>query len=338
MKILYKEKNMAAVITTHKPHRVVKMANDGINIKVKTSKKYNNLLRLVFSKISSEDFQWGLGLITLSKDEVYRTLKLSKSEINHHWYSFSNKMNEFATEVLEHLKIYNETTASNQILWIISSIEWVKNPEAVEKNNPICQLRVGEDAQLFFKDLGKDKPFLRYELSNYIALQTNQAGALFEYLERYYFMGKIQLTFDQLKEILDCQNYTNKNLTRRLKEEIEPQLKKTKDFKTLKREPIKNGKKILGYTYTWSYKERAEMIDNYRKIQQLKEKGIITPESEKKYRKEYNRGKADGEAIGYLDNLYKTPYQKGFQRGLKKAKEDTKEWVIKEVNNVQNNN
>lgn len=312
----------------------VKVANQGLTIQTNyLTDEQNNLLRLIFAKMSTMSFDWQVNVVPLSKDEIFKTLKLSKDDIRKDWWNYEKHITRYFKDVLMKLAIYNETDEALEVISLFDKIKVLKGINMANKKDDVAFLTLGKSAQDFFYQLGKEKPFFTYNLGQYISLKGSASKALFEQLRRYYYIGeKTSKRFsekfyqvDELKKILDMESYETRNFTRQLKEVIVPRLKKTVSFESLTMEVQKSYGKTFGYSFKWSYKEEENKLKNMANLNKLINDGIFTESQIKDYKSGYSQGSRDAELIEeykqYVDEQAEKQIEarkmKGYEQGVK---------------------
>lgn len=344
------EKNdkMNALITTSSWSKdMVKISNDGLNIQTKNlNDAQNNMVRLIFAKMTALDCHWQVEKICLTKEEIFKTLKLNKNDIQRDWWNFNKTMKKFYKEVLSQLTIYNETTERSELISLVSKMTFINNPTTLSKKEDVAVIEINKSAREFFYELGKSKPFFTYQLGQYIQLKGYASKTLFENLRRYYWIktathSKYSEKFysvEEIKIMLDMKNYRTIDLTQQLKKVIVPRLRKTLSFETLTMEVVKSYNQTIGYQFRWSTSDEEERIKQWQTHNQLINDGYFTEEELKAYRSGSNKGRKStyDDVMNYMDavedyhkeqleEIKQFGYHKGAINATKKKKRQLEE-------------
>ena len=154
-------------------------------------------------------------------------------------------------------------------------LRWIKTPYFDEENGTI-EIELDNNMKPFLLQLREN--FTQYELSYTLLFKSKYSIRLFELLESYHFhkleVLEKEIDIEELKYILDCENYKQfKDFRTRV---IEPSIKEIKEntIYSLEYEPIKESRKIVALKFILTPKEIIEQLQTQADNETKFERGL----------------------------------------------------------------
>lgn len=224
--------------------------------------KYHNYMNsLKFTGFTTTDYNFLITLCSRMKNNGINNVTFDFTELrNLTNYKKSNSVKQFITD----LKKMNE-----KLMRITCSLEteteiimFVLFPTfAININNRTLTVSVNEKFKFILNELVKN--FTRFDLQEFISLESKYSKTLYRLLKQYKTTGKYEITVDDFKEKMDCpESYNNKQFMQNI---INPAVISLQNyFVNLKCEPQyahKRGRPITGYIFTFEPEHRTSQTD-----------------------------------------------------------------------------
>ena len=220
--------------------------------------KYHNYMNsLKFTGFTVTDFNFLLTLCSRLKDKGTNEVNFSFTELRTLTnYKKSNSIKQF----VEDLKRMNE-----KLMKITCSLKketeiimFVLFPTfAINLNKQTLTVSVNERFRFILNELIKN--FTRFDLQEFVTLESKYSKSLYRLLKQYRVTGKYEIEVNDFRSKMDCpESYNNKQFMQNI---INPALKNLQNyFQELNCETKyarKRGKPVTGYIFTFAPENRS---------------------------------------------------------------------------------
>lgn len=233
----------------------IKLSNESnMLIYPKATQTDLNVMACILSKASRECNKDNY-CIDLSKKELLRCLNWSASTEKRHWSDsdFKKYIDEhFANVALSIIyKKKTEKTVGHFVLF--QGIEYAKDFDQYDEEQAVIKIRLGDDANKMIFSLGKNNPFYKYRLVDYIKIKSTYAKRMYQFLMQWRKVGKFEISFEDFKNYLDIpKSYNPRNIHRIMKpieEDLSPMFE---NFKITRINNKNKNNKLVGFRFTWN--------------------------------------------------------------------------------------
>jgi len=221
--------------------------------------KYDNYMNsLKFTGFTVTDFNFLIALCSRMRDKSMTKVNFSFEELrNITNYKKSNSIKQFISD----LERMNEklmritcklTTKTEIIMFVLFPVFKID----VEKQT--LTVRVNEDFAFILNELVKN--FTRFDLSEFVKLDSKYSKTLYRLLKQYRTTGTYEVKIDDFKNKMDCPKaYNNKQFMQNV---INPSLKELQNYFTNLQCTVKyahkRGRPVEGYTFTFKPEQIPE--------------------------------------------------------------------------------
>lgn len=215
--------------------------------------KYQNYMNnLKFTGFTAVDFNFLMVLCSRMRDKGTNTLEFSFMELKHITGYAPTSLKRFISDIL---RMNDKLMSMKCILEKDGEIfQFVLFPTfSINANKEILTVAVNEKFKFILNDLTRN--FTRFELEQFIKIESKYAKNLYRLLKQYRCTGKFEVSLFDFRERMDCPNsYTNKHVMDKL---IKPSLKELKekqyfqDLQCTVKYEHKRGKPVSGYIFTF---------------------------------------------------------------------------------------
>ena len=217
--------------------------------------KYDNYMNsLNFSKFNKIDMNIFLTLCNRMKDKNTQKISLNFEllrELTN--YKKSNSIDQFANDLEKMNEKLMRVTC--KLRTQTETIMFVLFPTfKINRDKQLLTVSVNEEFRFILNELVKN--FTRFDLKEFIELDSKYSKTLYRLLKQYRTTGKYEVSIEDFREKMDCpKSYSNKYVMDLV---IKPSLKELKEkeyFQNLKCEPKyarKRGKPVIGYIFTFT--------------------------------------------------------------------------------------
>lgn len=224
--------------------------------------KYHNYMNsLKFTGFTVTDFNFLLTLCSRLKDKGTNEVTFSFIELRTLTnYKKSNSIKQF----VEDLKRMNEklmkiTCTLNTETEIIMFVLFPTF--AINLNKQTLTVSVNERFRFILNELIKN--FTRFDLQEFVTLESKYSKSLYRLLKQYRTTGKYEIAVDDFRAKMDCpESYNNKQFMQNI---ISPAVKSLQNyFQNLQCETKyarKRGKPVIGYMFTFEPENRVLEAD-----------------------------------------------------------------------------
>lgn len=232
----------------------IKISNDSnMLIYPKATQTDLNIMACILSKASQENNRHNYS-IELSKKELLRCLNWSASTEKRHWTDsefqkyIDNHFSDVALSILYHKK--TEHTTGKFVLF--QGIEYANDFNKYDEEQAVVKVRLGDDAYHMIFSLGKNNPFYKYRLVDYIKIKSTYAKRMYQILMQWRKVGRYDIDYEEFRTLLNVpKSYNARNINLVLKpiqEELCPIFENLK-ITRLNNKNKKN--KLVGFRFTW---------------------------------------------------------------------------------------
>lgn len=235
--------------------------------------KYHNYMNsLKFTGFTVIDFNFLLTLCSRLKDKGTNEVTFSFTELRILTnYKKSNSIKQF----VEDLKRMNE-----KLMKITCSLKteteiimFVLFPTfAINLNKQTLTVSVNERFRFILNELIKH--FTRFDLQEFVTLESKYSKSLYRLLKQYRTTGKYEIEVNAFREKMDCpESYNNKQFMQNI---INPAFKSLQnyfhDLQCETKYAHKRGRPVLGYIFTFTPEVRGNETDHSQKEKNVLEK------------------------------------------------------------------
>lgn len=249
--------------------------------------KYNNYMNsLVFKKFKAVELDLLMVLCNRLRNNGTNTIVLSFSELK----KLSGDTKHGNKEYINSLKSMNK-----KLMDIICEIEvdgkivmFVLFPTfEIDSLNETLTVCVNERFKFILNEITKN--FTRFELHEFVGLNSKYSKNLYRLLKQFKTTGKYEVSLKEFREKMDCpESYDNKYVMDLI---IKPSLQELKKyFQNLTCEPkyaAKRGRPVTGYIFTFTSeqaKSKESHSSNYKKVDvEQKPAGYYTSFKQREY-------------------------------------------------------
>lgn len=219
--------------------------------------KYHNYMNsLKFKGFTVTDFNFLMTLCSRMKEKDFNEVTFSFAELRILTnYKKSNSIKQFVEDLKgmneKLMKITCSLKTETEIIMFVLFPTFVIN-----LNEQTLTVSVNERFQFILNELIKN--FTRFDLQEFISLESKYSKSLYRLLKQYRTTGKYEVAVDDFRAKMDCPvSYNNKQFMQNI---INPALKSLQNyFQHLKCEPQyahKRGRPITGYIFTFTPENR----------------------------------------------------------------------------------
>jgi len=235
--------------------------------------KYHNYMNsLKFTGFTVIDYNFLITLCSRMRDNDVNNVIFSFTELrNMTNYKKSNSVKQFVADLKSMneklMKITCSLTTETEIIMFVLFPTFVINT-----NEQTLTVSVNEKFKFLLNELIKN--FTRFDLQEFIKLESKYSKSLYRLLKQYRKTGKYEITVDEFKSKMDCpESYSNKQFMQNI---INPAVNSLLSyFKNLKCEPKyarKRGKPVTGYIFTFTPESSNDKTDQNKKVNKIPEK------------------------------------------------------------------
>ncbi len=219
--------------------------------------KYDNYMNnLRFKGFTTIDFNFLMVLCNKLRDKDLSEIVLSFEELRLKTGYKQTSIDKFVADLERMNKKLMEITCNLKTETKI--IMFVLFPTfEIDLDNQILVVSVNKKFKFILNELIKN--FTRFELNEFINLDSKYAKSLYRLLKQFRNTGRYEVSMDRFREVMDIpESYTNRDVMSKV---ITISLKELDyHFKDLKCEPKyarKRGKPVLGYVFTFTPENRS---------------------------------------------------------------------------------
>ena len=207
-----------------------------------------NFLMVLCNKLRNKD----LSEITISFDELREKTDYKQTSINK-FVSDLERMNKKLMQITCRFE-----TDSKIIMFVLFPTF------IIDIDMQLLRVSVNKDFQFILNELVKN--FTRFELREFVELDSKYSKSLYRLLKQYRSTGHYEVNIDEFKEILDCpETYSSKYIMDKIIKPSIEELDQKSYFQNLKCKPKyarKRGKPVTGYIFTFT-PENVENTANH---------------------------------------------------------------------------
>lgn len=215
--------------------------------------KYDNYMNaLKFSNFTQVDLNFLMALCSRMKDQDTNKMCFSFNELRElSDYKKSNSINQFASELEQMNEKLMKITCKLKTKTKITMFVLFPTFD-IDLEDQLLTVSVNEDFKFILNELTKN--FTRFELNEFIELNSKYSKNLYRLLKQFKTTGRYEVSIDDFRNKMDCPgSYNNKYVMDLI---IKPSLQELKKcFNDLKCEPKyarKRGKPVTGYIFTFT--------------------------------------------------------------------------------------
>jgi len=214
--------------------------------------KYDNYMNnLSFKKFTAIDFNFLMVLCSKLRDKEISEISITFEELrlktgykqtsNNKFVSDLERMNKKLMEITCRLK-----TETKIIMFVLfPTFE-------IDIENQLLTVSVNKKFKFILNELIKN--FTRFELNEFVELESKYTKSLYRLLKQYRSTGKYEINIEKFRELMDIPNsYSNRDVMSKI---INVSMKELGNhFQNLKCEPQyarKRGKPVTGYIFTFT--------------------------------------------------------------------------------------
>ena len=219
--------------------------------------KYDNYMNnLRFKGFTTIDFNFLMVLCNKLRDKDLSEIVLSFEELRLKTGYKQTSIDKFVADLERMNKKLMEITCNLKTETKI--IMFVLFPTfEIDLDNQILVVSVNKKFKFILNELIKN--FTRFELNEFINLDSKYAKSLYRLLKQFRNTGRYEVSMDRFREVMDIpESYTNRDVMSKV---ITISFKELDyHFKDLKCEPKyarKRGKPVLGYVFTFTPENRS---------------------------------------------------------------------------------
>lgn len=235
--------------------------------------KYANWTNtLKFKDFTPQDYDFFMMLCSKMKDKGTRTLTFSFEEIK----KLSGYQKKDKKAFVEKLMSMNRKLMSVTTDVVIGSkylqfVLFTTFATDIEENT--LTVSVNQDFQFVLNDLAKN--FTRFELEEFLSLESKYAKTLYRLMKQYKSSGEYRVGVGEFRDLMGCPpSYSNGVFLRDI---VQPSVEKVQQFFPLLKCTVLHAKKrgapVTGYLFTFTKEERQLTVDQgLEEIRELKER------------------------------------------------------------------
>lgn len=217
--------------------------------------KYNNYMNsLKFTGFTTTDFNFLMMLCSKMRDKDTTEIIISFEELRLKAGYTRTSIQQFVLD-LERMneklmKITCKLKTKTEIIMFVLFPTF-----KINLNNQTLTVRVNEEFKFILNDLLRN--FTRFDLKDFISLQSKYSKTLFRLLKQFKCIGKLEITLDDFRAKMDCPKaYNNKQFMQNI---ITPTVKELQsyftDLECTVQYAHKRGKPVSGYIFTFKSEE-----------------------------------------------------------------------------------
>lgn len=235
--------------------------------------KYDNYMNsLNFSKFNQVDMNFLVTLCNRMKNKDTQKISLSFDLLREMTnYKKSNSIDKFAADLEKMNEKLMRVTC--KLKTQTETVMFVLFPTfKINREKQLLTISVNDEFRFILNELVKN--FTRFDLKEFIELDSKYSKTLYRLLKQYRITGKYEVSIKEFREKMDCpKSYSNKYVMDLI---IKPSLQELKKyFQDLKCEPQyarKRGKPIIGYIFTFKPENRSIKENQSRKEKKFHDK------------------------------------------------------------------
>ena len=232
--------------------------------------KYDNYMNsLKFSGFTPTDYNFLMVLCNKLRDKDTAEIVISFDELREKTGYTQHPLKQFTTDLI---RMNSKLMKVNCVLEKDGTLyQFVLFPTfATDTINKRLIIAVNEQFKFILNDLTKN--FTRFELNEFVKLDSKYAKSLYRLLKQFKHTGWLEISVENFKNRMDCpDSYTNKHVMDKI---IKPSFQELKKhFQNLKCEPQyarKRGKPVIGYIFTFIPEKRE--CESNKKQEKKKQK------------------------------------------------------------------
>lgn len=224
--------------------------------------KYDNYMNgLKFTGFTVTDFNFLMALCNRMRDKDINKVTFSFLELRDITnYKKSNSIKQFVLD-LERMneklmKVTCKLKTETRIIMFVLFPTFDINLE-----NQTLTVRVNEEFKFILNDLIKN--FTRFDLKEFIELESKYSKTLYRLLKQFKTTGKYEVKLDDFRTKIDCpESYSNKYVMDLI---IKPSLKELQNYfvnlQCTVQYARKRGRPVMGYVFTFEPEKQVQYID-----------------------------------------------------------------------------
>lgn len=213
---------------------------------------------LKFTGFTTTDFNFLIALCSRMRDKDVNKVTFSFSELrNITNYKKSNSIKQFVSDLEQMneklMRVTCKLRTEAEIIMFILFPTFIINLE-----NQILTVSVNENFKFILNELIKN--FTRFDLQEFINLESKYSKTLYRLLKQFKTTGKCEVGIDDFRGKVDCpESYSTKYIMDKI---IKPSLKELKnyfvDLQCTVKYAHKRGRPVTGYLFTFQPEERVQ--------------------------------------------------------------------------------
>ena len=236
--------------------------------------KYDNYMNhLKFSSFTPVDYNFLMVLCSKLRDKGTEEIIISFDELREKTGYTQHPINQFISDLVrmnEKLMKMSCVLEKNGIIF-----QFVLFPTfATDTINKRLIVAVNERFKFILNDLTKN--FTRFELSEFVKLDSKYTKSLYRLLKQFKHTGRYEVSVENFRNRMDCPvSYTNKHIMDKI---IKPSLQELQnyfhDLKCETKYARKRGRPVIGYIFTFLPESRNDgtVQDRVQKEQKINKK------------------------------------------------------------------
>lgn len=224
--------------------------------------KYDNYMNnLKFSGFTPTDYNFLMVLCNKLRDKETKEIIVSFDELREKTGYTQHPVKQFVSDIV---RMNNKLMKMSCVLEKDGTIfQFVLFPTfATDMINKKLIVSVNERFKFILNDLTKN--FTRFELNEFVELDSKYAKSLYRLLKQFKNTGKYDVSIENFRNRMDCpESYTNKHIMDKI---IKPSLKELNShFNDLQCEvkyARKRGRPVTGYIFTFIPEKKADKEQN----------------------------------------------------------------------------
>lgn len=215
--------------------------------------KYDNYMNnLKFANFTHVDMNFFITLCSLMKDKDTAKICFSFDKLRELTnYTNSNSIKQFASDLEQMnerlMKVTCKLKTETEVLMFVLFPTF-----KIDLENQLLTVSVNPDFKFFLNAVTQN--FTRFDLHEFIALDSKYSKTLYRLLKQYRSTGHYEVSIDQFRELMDYpETYKNKYVMDKI---IKPSLQELKNhFKNLQcksKYDHKRGRPVRGYIFTFT--------------------------------------------------------------------------------------
>jgi len=237
---------------------------------------------LNFSGFTSIDFDFLMTLCSRMKDKGTNELTLTFDELKDIINYKPTSLKRFVSDIIRMneklMKISCALEKDGQIFQFVLFTTFITNPE-----RKIVTIAVNERFKFILNDITKN--FTRFDLEEFVRLESKYTKTLFRLLKQFRTMGKYEISLEMFRQKMDIPiSYTSRDIHFKI---IDPSIQELqncfKDLKCTIQYANKRGRPVTGYIFTFKpeaipkvMNKTADGVPQKRKTYQHKPSQKIT--------------------------------------------------------------